>query len=232
VYNTWNDEAGAAYVSGASSSNPVFPWPKNFGCGFNRDGVMSTNSACYTKPANGTLEATEVIGADSLVGGNGYLFTRTTNDVADCDFTSIRVWGKPIWYLKGHGGETLLDINNPGLTLEVKTLEGATTVTNGHLRVMERLIVDANAVQAGDILKCRDRLLVAADVVVSVAEAGHVRNSPEGGWTVAEADGGITLPEDWQSRVTFPDGKYRLSLSADGKRLMLEHFNGTIYLLR
>ncbi len=232
VYNTWNDEAGAAYVSGRSSSNPVFIWPSNFGCVFNRDGVMSTNSVYYTKPSNGTLAATEVIGADSLVGGDGYLFTRTTNDVADCDFTSIRVWGKPIWYLKGHGGETLLDINNPGLTLEVKTLEGATTVTNGHLRVMERLIVDANAVQAGDILKCRDRLLVAADVVVSVAEAGHVRNSPEGGWTVAEADGGITLPEDWQGRVEFPDGKYRLSLSGDGKRLILEHFNGIVISIR
>lgn len=45
-------------------------------------------------------------------------------------------------------------------------------------------------------------------------------------------DGGITLDEGWQSRVTFPNGKYRLSLSADGKRLMLEHFNGTIFAIR
>ena len=47
-----------------------------------------------------------------------------------------------------------------------------------------------------------------------------------------EAEGGITLPEGWQGRVEFPNGKYRLSLSVDGKRLMLEHFNGTIFTIR
>ena len=92
--------------------------------------------------------------------------------------------------------------------------------------------MDANAVAAGDVLKCCDRLLLGADAVVAVAETGHVWNSPEGGWTVAEAEGGITLPEGWQGRVEYPNGKYRLSLSADGKRLMLEHFNGTILSIR
>ena len=222
VYATWNDAAGAAYEG-------RFTWPRNFGCVFNRDGLMSTNSADYAKPANGAITAPVLVGEDVSAGGNGYLFTRTTNDVADCDFLNMH---KPIRHLKGHGGETLLDVNNPGLTLEVQVVEGATTVTNGSLRVMERLAVDANAVAAGDVLKCRESLLLGADAVVAVAETGHVRNSPAGGWTVAEADGGITLPSDWQSRVTFPNGKYRLSLSADGKRLMLEHFNGTIFTIR
>ena len=71
------------------------------------------------------------------------------------------------------------------------------------------------------------------DAVIEVEQVtGRVPNSPEGGWTIAEADDGISLPLDWQSRVTFPNGKYRLSLSADGKRLMLEHFNGTIFTIR
>ena len=43
---------------------------------------------------------------------------------------------------------------------------------------------------------------------------------------------GISLPEGWQSRVSLPSGKYRLSLSGDGKQLMLEHFNGTIFVVR
>ena len=231
VYNTYNDEAGAAYVSGASSTNPVFPWPTNFGCVFNRDGVMSTNSACYTKPLNGTLSATTVVSSDALVGGDGYLFTRSTNNVEDCDFTNVRVWNDEILHLKGHAG-SVFDINNPGLTVNVKTLEGVTTVTNGHLRVLERWTVDAGDVASGDMLKCYDRLLLGADAMVAVQETGHVRNSPEGGWAMIEADGGITLEEGWQSRVTLPNGKYRLSLSGDGKRLVLEHFNGTLFTIR
>ena len=224
VYATWNDAAGAEYEG-------RFTWPNNFGCVFNREGLMSTNSADYAKPLNGTLSATTVVSSDALVGGDGYLFTRSTNNVEDCDFTNVRVWNDEILHLKGHAG-TVFDINNPGLTVNVKTLEGVTTVTNGHLRVLESWTVDAGDVASGDMLKCYDRLLLGADAVVAVQESGHVRNSPEGGWAMIEADGGITLEEGWQSRVTLPNGKYRLSLSGDGKRLILEHFNGTIFTIR
>ena len=68
--------------------------------------------------------------------------------------------------------------------------------------------------------------------VIAVTESGHQRSSPDGGWTMAEAEGGISLPEGWQGRVSLPSGKYRMSLAADGKRLVLEHFNGTMVLLR
>ena len=49
---------------------------------------------------------------------------------------------------------------------------------------------------------------------------------------VFDTEDGISLPEGWQSRVTLPNGKYRLSLSGDGKRLMLDYFNGTIFTVR
>ena len=151
--------------------------------------------------------------------------------MADCDFSNVRVWNDEIRHLKGHAG-SVFDINNPGLTVNVKTLEGVTTVTNGFLRVLESWTVDADDVASGNMLKCYDRLLIGTNAVVAVQENGHVRNSPDGGWAMVEADGGITLDEGWQSRVTLPNGKYRLSLSEDGKRLMLEHFNGTLFTIR
>ena len=136
-----------------------------------------------------------------------------------------------ILHLKGHAG-SIFDINNPGLTVNVKTLEGVTTVTNGFLRILESWTVDAGDVASGSALKCYDRLLIGTNAVVAVQENGFVRSSPEGGWAMVEADGGITLDEGWQSRVTLPNGKYRLSLSEDGKRMMLEHFNGTLFTIR
>ena len=231
VHDTWNDAAGVSYTTGTTSYGYSLTWPNNFGCVFNREGLMSTNSADYAKPLNGTLSATTVVSADALLGGDGYLFMRSTNNVEDCDFSNVRVWNDEILHLKGHAG-SVFDINNPGLTVNVKTLEGVTTVTNGHLRVLESWTVDAGDVASGDMLKCYDRLLLGADAVVAVQETGHVRNSPEGGWAMIEADGGITLEEGWQSRVTLPNGKYRLSLSEDGKRMMLEHFNGTLFTIR
>ena len=231
MYDTWNDAAGVSYGSGTTDAKKMFTWPNNFGCVFNRDGVMSTNSACYTKPLNGTPSATTVVSADALLGGDGYLFTRSTNNVEDCDFTNVRVWNDEILHLKGHAG-SVFDINNPGLTVNVKTLEGVTTVTNGFLRVLESWTVDADDVASGNMLKCYDRLLIGTNAVVAVQENGFVRSSPEGGWAMVEADGGITLDEGWQSRVALPNGKYRLSLSEDGKRLMLEHFNGTLFTIR
>ena len=67
---------------------------------------------------------------------------------------------------------------------------------------------------------------------ICVTESGHLRSSPEGGWTMAEAEGGISLPEGWQGRVTLPSGKYALSLSPDGKRLVLTLTNGFVITVR
>ena len=67
---------------------------------------------------------------------------------------------------------------------------------------------------------------------ICVTEDGHLHSSPEGGWTMAEAEGGISLAEGWQGRVTLPSGKYALSLSPDGKRLVLTRTNGFMLTIR
>ena len=70
-----------------------------------------------------------------------------------------------------------------------------------------------------------NRCYIALGIMVLCAEACFAA-------PVFDTEDGISLPEGWQSRVSLPSGKYRLSLSGDGKRLMLEHFNGTIFVVR
>ena len=50
--------------------------------------------------------------------------------------------------------------------------------------------------------------------------------------TMAEAEGGISLAEGWQGRVTLPSRKYALALSSDGKRLVLTRTNGFMLTIR
>ena len=49
---------------------------------------------------------------------------------------------------------------------------------------------------------------------------------------IAEAEGGISLPEDWRSGVEIPGTKYGLTLSQDGRRLMLAPCVGLIISIR
>ena len=117
--------------------------------------------------------------------------------------------------------------------IDTANLEGVTSVSNcPAFTVTDGWTGDAAVIAGGGALTCDGELAFGDAATFAVTESRHQRNSPAGGWTMAEAEGGISLPSDWQSRVSLPSGKYRLSLSGDGKRLMLEHFNGTIFTIR
>ena len=119
--------------------------------------------------------------------------------------------------------------------VEVDTgdMEGVTAISNCPVfTVTSSWTVDAAVVAGGGALTCDGALAFGDAATFAVTESRHQRSSPAGGWTMAEAEDGITLPEGWQSRVSLPNGKYRLSLSGDGKRLLLEHFNGTALIIR
>ena len=230
AYNTTYSEGGAKKASrlwdvdnkqALSNNNAMvsITWKNDFGCVYDTNGNSSTNVADYVIPSNGR--------ADALAGGDGYLFTRTNKSFAECRCATCNQFSNIV-----ASAGTAIDLGT-FVTLAVHSLEGVTTVTNGGLTVSGAWTIDAAQVQAGNRLAVNGVLAFGEDAVIEVEQAtGRVPNSPEGGWTIAEADDGISLPSGWQSRVTFPDGKYRLSLSDDGKRLMLEHFNGTVYILR
>ena len=194
-------------------------WQNDFGCVYDVNGNSSTNVADYAIPCNNYAAAWD--------GGDGFLFTRSDKSVAECGLATCSLFSNIVT-----SAGTVIDL---GLcdTLEVPFIEGVTTVTNGGLTVSGAWTIGTEPVLAGNRLAVEGALAFGEDAGIVVEQAtGHVPNSPEGGWTIAEAEGGITLPEDWQGRVEFPNGKYRLSLSGDGKRLMLEHFNGTILSIR
>ena len=69
------------------------------------------------------------------------------------------------------------------------------------------------------------------------AAADHTFNPerlrPEDGGKVKRVVGGfVQLAEGWQGRVTLPSRKYTLSLSSDGKRLVLTRTNGFMLTIR
>jgi len=193
-------------------------WQNDFGCVYDVNGNSSTNVADYAIPCNNYAAAWD--------GGDGFLFTRSDKSVAECGLATCSLFSNIV-----ASAGTVIDL---GLcdTLEVPFIEGVTTVTNGGLTVSGAWTIDAAVVAGGGALTCDGELAFGDAATLAVTESCHQRSSPTGGWTMAEAEGGISLPEGWQSRVSLPNGKYRLSLSGDGKRLMLEHFNGTIFAIR
>ena len=127
---------------------------------------------------------------------------------------------------------TTLDLMHLPLPFEIGNLAGLPAVTNGSIAVDGTWTVSANDVAAGGRMAVDGALSFGAAAAICVTEDGHLHSSPEGGWTMAEAEGGISLAEGWQGRVTLPSGKYTLALSPDGKRLVLTRTNGFMLTIR
>ena len=200
--------SGGGAIRGNVFTNCV--WRDKFGIALDRLGRGSTNHEDYVAiedPGDGSV-LTVVADPEAEIGG------------AQPEIGTVRA--KP--------GTTFV-IN--GLPLSIADMEGVTAISNcPAFAVTNRWAVDAAVVAGGGVLKCDGELAFGDEATIAVTESGHQRSSPDGGWTMAEAEGGISLPEGWQGRVSLPSGKYRMSLAADGKRLVLEHFNGTMVLLR
>ncbi len=203
-----SQSSGGGAIKGNVFTNCV--WKDNFGVAVDRLGRGSTNHEDYVAiedPGDGSV-LTVVADPDAEIGG------------AQPVIGTVRA--KP--------GTTFV-IN--GLPLSIDNLEGVTAISNcPAFTVTDGWTVDAAVIGGGGILTCDGELAFGDAATLAVTESRHVRSSPIGGWTLAEAEGGISLPEGWQSRVSLPNGKYRLSLSGDGKRLMLEHLNGTVFAVR
>ena len=203
-----SQSSGGGAIKGNVFTNCV--WKDNFGVAVDRLGRGSTNHEDYVAiadPGDGSV-LTIVADPDAEIGGR------------QPEIGTVRA--KP---------GTTFAIN--GLPLSIANVEGVTAISNcPAFTVTDGWTVDAAVIGGGGILTCDGELAFGDAATLAVTESRHVRSSPIGGWTLAEAEGGISLPEGWQSRVSLPNGKYRLSLSGDGKRLMLEHLNGTVFAVR
>jgi hypothetical protein len=203
-----SQSSGGGAIKGNVFTNCV--WKDNFGVAVDRLGRGSTNHEDYVAiedPGDGTVLTFVADPEAEMVGRQP-------------GFGTVRA----------NPGTTFV-IN--GLPLSIDNLEGVTAISNcPAFTVTDGWTVDAAAIGGGGILTCDGELAFGDAATLAVTESRHVRSSPIGGWTLAEAEGGISLPEGWQSRVSLPSGKYRLSLSGDGKRLVLEHFNGRVISIR
>ena len=126
---------------------------------------------------------------------------------------------------------TALDMS--GKPFELPDLVGCPAITSGDLTVTNSWTVDAAQVAAGAKLTASGAFALGDGAKIVVTEDGRVHSSPAEGWTLAEAEGGLTLPENWLETAELPaDGSYSLKLSADGKKLSLVHQKGLILLVR
>ena len=184
-------------------------WVNKFGFGIDRLGRRSYFYTDYKQPKDP---------------GDGSVFTTVTNVEL--------VLKAPVFGTMKFAAGTTLDLCGAPLPYEAVGIDGLPAVTNGDLKVTGTWTASANDVAGGGALRSSGALVFGDAAAIAVTVGGHQRNSPEGGWVLAEAEGGISLPADWQSRVSVPSGKYALSLSADGKRLMLSLNNGFIFTIR
>ena len=184
-------------------------WVSKFGFGIDRLGRRSHFYTDYEQPKDP---------------GDGSVFTTVTNVEL--------VFKAPVFGTMKFAAGTTLDLCGASLAYEAVDVEGLPAVTNGDLKVTGTWTASANDVAGGGALRSSDALVFGETSAICVTEDGHLRSSPEGGWVLAEAEGGISLPEGWQGRVTLPSGKYALALSPDGKRLMLTLTNGFMFIVR
>ena len=94
---------------------------------------------------------------------------------------------------------TTLDLCDPVLPYRAIALEGVPSVYGGDLEIAESWTLSAGDVEAGYRLSTNGRLLFMKGVTIRVTTEDFIRRPPEGGWVIAEAEGGISLPEDWRS---------------------------------
>lgn len=158
--------------------------------------------------------------------GDGSLFTTTTN-LSDV----VRGLDAAFGVMRFAAGTTL-DLCNPVVPYRAIALEGVPSVYGGDLEIAESWTLSAGDVEAGYRLSTNGRLLFMKGVTIRVTTEDFIHRPPEGGWVIAEAEGGISLPEDWRSGVEIPGTKYGLALSQDGKRLMLAPCVGLIISIR
>ncbi len=184
-------------------------WKNAFGFGIDRQGRRSHFYTDYVQPKDP---------------GDGSLFTTTTN-IEDLVLA-------PVFDVMKFAPGTTLDLGGQGAQYSAASVEGLPAVTNGSIAVGGTWTVSANDVAAGGRMAVDGALSFGDAAAICVTESGHLSNSPEGGWTMAEAEGGISLAEGWQGRATLPSGKYALSLSPDGKRLVLTRTNGFMLTIR
>ena len=184
-------------------------WINKFGFGIDKQGRRSHFYTDYVQPKDA---------------GDGMTFTATTN-------LELVLFAPAFDVMKFAPGTTL-DLGGYGVPYSAASVEGLPAVTNGDIAVDGTWTVSANDVAAGGRMAVDGALSFGDAAAICVTEDGHLHNSPEGGWTMAEAEGGISLAEGWQGRVTLPSGKYALSLSPDGKRLVLTRTNGFMLTIR
>ena len=201
----------------SSSANPG-PNNSTLSLSYDPEGRGETNSY---KKAKTLLQLSD--------GGDGSLFTIDTATPAD---VRRELWSTyaPTFAAATFATNTTFDLN--GEDAAVAHLTGLPAIAGGDLEVTGEWTVDAGETALGAKLVTAGALTLAEDAKVSVVAAGRIRTSPKDGWTVAEAAGGITLPEGWQADAVLPDSSYSLRLSDDGKRLTLFHTPGAIIILR
>ena len=194
-----------------AAEKSLWKWVGNEGFMLDRLGRESYDHADYEKPVDP---------------GDGTLFVTTTNLAEVIAGEQLPTFGT-MRFAKG----TVFDFNGrPSVTQG--RLEGFPTIASGDLTVTESWTVDALAAKDGGKLTTAGRLILADGAKLVVTAETSPRNSPEEGWTIAEAEGGIVLPENWLDTAEFPDDFYGLTLSADGKRLVMTHQRGMAILIR
>ena len=147
-------------------------------------------------------------------GGDGYWFTRDTRDVGDFSADELEVAGMGRHFVSNlvcHAG-TLLDLGEGNkVPLFVPRFEGATTITNGGLTVVESWKLKPEDV-AGDGLKVYGELKFKADAALLWEDLNLLPRKPEK--VLATATGGIDGMPKW-APADLASSRWRLAKAKD-----------------
>ena len=196
-----------AGARGSQSTNGL-NWPET-GLGFAIDfqGRGSLDANCYAVPSNNVL--------GSVCGGDGALFTVDTRTRADGGADFSRASFPRLTAAPG----TVLDLNAPGCTFEVKELSGITAVSNGSLRVTEKWTLSNGDVVSGKPLEAEEGISFAPGWTLDIPDLGSIVSGKRRTLAVSES-GGLTLPASFVCGADTP-GRWHLELFDGGTRLEL-----------
>ena len=204
----------AAGARGSQSTDGL-NWPET-GLGFAIDfqGRGSYDASCYVVPSNNVL--------GSVCGGDGSLFTVDARERADGGTDFSRASFPRLTATPG----TVLDLNAPGRTFEIKELVGATTVSNGNLRVSESWTLANSDIASGKPLEAEAGITFADGWTLRIPDLATLTG---GSRTLAiSRSGGLTLPSAFTCDAGTP-GRWHLELADGGTRLEL--VSGGFYMI-
>ena len=190
------------YISPAPGVNGG-QWISKFGLVVDRQGRRTHNYADYEKLVDT---------------GDGSLFVTSTNRT---DSLGWRPHFGKAFFAAGTG----IDLGGwTDDTYEMPDLEGLPRVTGGNLRVTGVWKVPTSQIRANGKLSVDGRLVFGDGASIEIVEDAAKRVHGEA-IVIAEATGGITMPTGWQPGPIEDEtlkGQYELSLSPDGKQLLMK----------